>query len=630
MLLVWSLAGWIVAGHFNFDQRFGTPLIAFGPLRLYWPLDIFAWRSALGESNPSIFGVADLVITGGVAAGLWVALRSAAGAPLLSETPRGRHIVDGGWASVRDAQRAGLLGPPRGMVLGLWRGPLGQRAVTYRGQGHALIVGATRTGKGRGVVTPTLLSWEGSIVALDPKGELADGDGRLGFPGTAGFRNTVSHIVRFAPTRMNSAKFNPLLEVRRGPNEVRDVQNIVDILTAPTRDTNEAPFWRTAASSLLVGLILDVLHTAPEGRKNFAEVRARLSRMEDTAEAMRGGWQSRDGRITSLSTPHPIAQEAARSYLAMEERTQSNVRATAESYLTLFADALVAENTATSTFRIADLVGLDLPVTLYLQPPPSDMDRLMPLMRLIIGQIIRVLTEDKVADSLGRLRRHRTLLLLDEFPLLGALPGFERAMGLMAGYDIQAMLVCQSINSIRGVYGRDNVIVDNCDVITSFGVNDPATAEVICKLGGDVIEMIPQTTRHQSGGFGDQRSSHTWRDQRRPLMQTGDPLRLPPDQMLIFKGGCKPIRARKLQVDRFALFAQRLVAEAAPTETLSEDHDWKPAGARPRSSGEGPEDAAHDRPMRNITPELVLLPPPDKPPTSRRRPPKGPGRSKGV
>jgi type IV secretion system protein VirD4 len=241
-----------------------------------------------------------------------------------------------------------------------------------------------------------------------------------------------------------------------------------------------------------------------------------------------------------------------------------------------------------------------------------------------------VLTEDKVADSLGRLRRHRTLLLLDEFPLLGALPGFERAMGLTAGYDIQAMQVCQSINSIRGVYGRDNVIVDNCDVITSSGVNDPATAEVICRLGGDVIEMIPQTTRHQSGGFGDQRSSHTWRDQRRPLMQTGDPLRLPPDQMLIFKGGCKPIRARKLQVDRFALFAQRLVAEAAPTETLSEDHDWKPGGAKPKSSGESAYDGGQDRSMRNITPEVVLRPSPEKLPPSRRRPPKGPGRSKGV
>jgi len=627
MLLVWSLACWIVAGHFDFAERLGEPLIAFGPIRLYWPFDVFAWKTALEESHPSIFAFTDVVITGGVGVGLVVAWKIATGAPLFSETPRGRHIVDGGWASVGDAKSAGLLGRPRGMVLGLWRGVFSARAVTYDGPGHALIVGATRTGKGRGVVVPTMLAWEGSIVALDPKGELADGDARLGFQGTAGFRKTVSHIVRFAPTRLDSAKFNPLLEVRRGDNEVRDVQNIVDILTAPTRETNEAPFWRTAASSLLVGVILDVLHTAPEGRQNFAEVRARLSRMEETAEAMRGGWQSRDGRITTLVTPHPIAQEVANSYLAMEERTQSNVRATAESYLTIFADRLVAENTATSTFRIADLVGLDHPVTVYLQPPPSDMDRLMPLMRLTIGQVVRGLTEDKVADSLGRLRRHRTLLLLDEFPLLGALPGFDRAMGLMAGYDIQAMLVCQSINSIRGVYGRDNVIVDNCDVITSFGVNDPATAEVICKLGGDVIEMIPQTTRHHSGGFGaQQRSSHTWRDQRRPLMQTGDPLRLPPDQMLIFKGGCRPIRARKLQVDRFRLFAGRLIDEVAKTETLTEDHEWKRVGPSAKSSGTSFDGAGPERPMRNVTPELVLLPPPDKPPPKRR----GPRRSKGV
>ena len=39
--------------------------------------------------------------------------------------------------------------------------------------------------------------------------------------------------------------------------------------------------------------------------------------MDETAEDMRGGWQSRDGRITALIMPHPIAQEAANSYLAM-------------------------------------------------------------------------------------------------------------------------------------------------------------------------------------------------------------------------------------------------------------------------------------------------------------------------
>jgi type IV secretion system protein VirD4 len=624
-LLFWAAACWIVAGHFDFAKRFGAPLLALGPVRLYWPFDFFGWQKALGQYHPSIFAFANVLIYGGVAAGLYVTFKLATGAPLLASTPRGRHIVQGGWAELRDARRAGLLSRPRGMVLGLWRGGLGQRPITYDGQGHALILGATRTGKGRGIVVPTLLSWEGSVVALDPKGELADGDARLGFPGTAGFRKQFSHIIRFAPTRLDSAKFNPLLEVRRGTNAVRDVQNIVEILSAPTRETNEAPFWRTAASNLLVGVILDVLHTAPDDRKNFAEVRARLSRMEETAEAMRGGWQSRDGRVCALTTPHPIAQQAANSYLAMEERTQSNVRATAETYLTVFADSLVAENTATSTFRIADLVGLERPLTLYLQPPPSDMDRLMPLMRLIVGLIVRVLTEDKVADSIGRLRRHRTLLLLDEFPLLGALPGFERAMGLMAGYDIQAMLVCQSINSIRGVYGRDNVIIDNCDVITSFGVNDPATAEVICKLGGDLIEMIPQTTRHRGGnGFGEQRQSHTWRDERRPLMQTGDPLRLPPDQMLIFKGGCRPIRARKIKVDVVPMFASRLIAGAPKSETLTEDNDWRQTRANADHST-GTTDGS-DRPMRNVTPELVLLPPPDHPTPKRR----GPRRSKGV
>jgi len=255
------------------------------------PFRVTYASEALASDNPSIFAFANLFMLGGVGAGLYVALQLSSGAPLLPPNAQGRHIVHGGWADARDIRRAGLLGRTTGMVLGVLRGAIGQRPIIYNGPGHALILGATRTGKGRGIVVPTLLCWEGSLVVLDPKGELADGDARLDFPGTAGFRSHFTHIIRFAPTRLDSATFNPLLEVRRGHSEVRDVQNIVEILTTPTRETNEAPFWRNAASSLLVGVILDVLHTAPEGHKNFAEVRSRLSRMEETAEAMRGGWR---------------------------------------------------------------------------------------------------------------------------------------------------------------------------------------------------------------------------------------------------------------------------------------------------------------------------------------------------
>jgi type IV secretion system protein VirD4 len=57
---------------------------------------------------------------------------------------------------------------------------------------------------------------------------------RHGFPGTAGFRETLGPVLCLAPTRPGSASFNPLLEVRRGINEVRDVQNIVDITAVPS------------------------------------------------------------------------------------------------------------------------------------------------------------------------------------------------------------------------------------------------------------------------------------------------------------------------------------------------------------------------------------------------------------
>ncbi len=99
--------------------------------------------------------------------------------------------------------------------------------LAYGGPEHHLLVGASRSGKGTRAV-PTLLAWPHSTLVLDVKGELADGDSRDDFVGTAGFRESLGEVLRFAPTRGGAARFNPLFEVRRGDNEVRDVQNVVD------------------------------------------------------------------------------------------------------------------------------------------------------------------------------------------------------------------------------------------------------------------------------------------------------------------------------------------------------------------------------------------------------------------
>ena len=88
--------------------------------------------------------------------------------------------------------------------------------------------------------------------------------------------------------------------------------------------------------------------------------------------------------------------------------------------------------------------------------PPSDISRTKPLVRLILNQIGRRLTEELEAKR----RRHRLLLMLDEFPALGRLDFFETALAFMAGYGLKSFLIAQSLNQIEKAYGQNNSILD--------------------------------------------------------------------------------------------------------------------------------------------------------------------------
>jgi len=110
----------------------------------------------------------------------------------------------------------------------------------------------TRSGKGVGLVLPTLLSWTSSAVVHDIKGE--------NWHLTAGWRSRFSHCLLFDPTDVRSARYNPLLEVRKGAAEVRDVQNIADILVDPEGALERRTHWEKTSHALLVGVILHVLY----------------------------------------------------------------------------------------------------------------------------------------------------------------------------------------------------------------------------------------------------------------------------------------------------------------------------------------------------------------------------------
>jgi type IV secretion system protein VirD4 len=151
------------------------------------------------------------------------------------------------WAKASEVRRAGLL-DDKGVLLG----KLNNLYLRHDGPEHVLCYAPTRSGKGVGLVIPTLLTWPGSCIVHDIKGE--------NWELTAGFRSTFGRVLLFDPTNTASAAYNPLLEIRKGEWEVRDVQNVADVLVDPEGSLEKRNHWEKTSHALLVGAILHILY----------------------------------------------------------------------------------------------------------------------------------------------------------------------------------------------------------------------------------------------------------------------------------------------------------------------------------------------------------------------------------
>jgi type IV secretion system protein VirD4 len=376
--------------------------------------------------------------------------------------------------------------------------------------------------------------------------------------------------------------------VRRGEWEVRDVQNIADVLVDPEGALEKRNHWEKTSHSLLVGTILHVLYAEPD--KTLAGVANFLSDpkrpIETTLRAM-------------MTTPHlgeagvhPVVASAARELLNKSENERSGVLSTAMSFLGLYRDPVVAAVTRRCDWRIRDLVEGAKPATLYLVVPPSDISRTKPLVRLILNQIGRRLTEDLNAKS----KRHRLLLMLDEFPALGRLDFFESALAFMAGYSLKAFLIAQSLNQIEKAYGQNNSILDNCHVRVSFASNDERTAKRVSDALGTATEI--RDAKNYAGHRLSPWLGHLMvsrQETARPLLTPGEVMQLPHDDELVLVSGCHPIRAKKARYYEDHQLQARILPPPTPAAGTTLDgnaekpipaakDDWQGAVVAPPST----------------------------------------------
>ncbi len=533
----------------GYQAQLGPPDAVMFDLRLYAPWKFFLWWYWFDAYARDIFQTGALIFL--VGAGLSVATAIGFSLWRSRETKQSDTYGSARWATTRDIRRLSL-NSGDGVILGAWRNTL----LRHDGDEHVLVVAPTNTGKSVGVSLPTGLVWRHSYIALDLKGE--------NWTVTSGLRASFGPVFRFAPTESGAHRYNPLTQIRRGEAEVRDAQVLADMLVDPEGALRERSHWQLRAFELLVAAILWTLYA--EERKTLSRLGELLADpkrpVADLLEEMLEK-QIKDG------APHPVVASGARQLLDMAEAERSGVVSTALGYLTLYRDPVLARATEVSDFSIEDIITGVRAVSLYLVIPPEEISRLKALLRLVLNQILKRLTEI-AAEENGKGRR--VLLMLDEFPQLGKLDFFEHALAYIRGYRIKACLVAQSLNQIAQAYGEHSSILDNAHIRVAFACNDERTAKRISDMLGVTTE-----TRAQMNYAGSRMApwlGHTMVSRQevpRPLLTPGEVMQLPSDEALILTGGAPPIRARKV----------RYFAESVLKERI------RPPFASPRLGGDG-------------------------------------------
>ncbi|MEP4191882.1 MAG: type IV secretory system conjugative DNA transfer family protein [Sneathiella sp.] len=502
-----------------------------------------------------------------------------------AETRHGKHdskTLHGSarWAERKDIKKTGLLGK-KGAVVGGLKKANSTRILRHDGPEHILSFAPTRSGKGVSLVIPTLLSWEESALILDIKGE--------NYALTAGWRQSIGQrVLRFDPASLEgSARYNPLEEVRTGTDyEIADCQNIASMVIDPD-GKGLKDYWTQSGWEWLAASILHVLYYVNfnEGRTaTLADVHRFMSIGHDgelTDEDGDEGFDRLCDEMAAFNHKRAIVDdEILRAAGAMKKKAsneRSGVHSSAKVQLALYSDPIVARNISKCDFRIRDLMNAEEPTSLYIVIPPSDIDRLKPLVRILLNQFLTRLTSEMAFENGKAVKhyKHRLLLMLDEFTSIGKLEIFERALAFMAGYGLKAFIIVQDLTQLQKAYSREEAITSNCHIRIAYAPNKIETAKLLSDMAGKTTLVQKKKSSSFSSSKIGSNTSTSINEVARPLLTPDECMELPglqtvtglfgtsvkPGDMLIFVAGHPTIYGQQYLYfqDRELLKRARLV-----------------------------------------------------------------------
>jgi len=441
---------------------------------------------------------------------------------------------------------------PKTLFLGVFPHESRKYVLDYDGARHLLTVAPTRSGKGVSAIIPNLLSYQGSVFVIDPKGENA-------MVTSAQRRALGQEVYLLDPwtgrTGLPAARFNPLDWIKADDADAAENAFILadSMVTASGASSGESKFWDDEAKALLSGLILYVATAArEEGNRHLGRVRDILL-------------QDLDGFNATLSAmyeeSHPVIKGTAARTAAKDPKLRSNVVTTTQAHTHFLDSPRIRESLSASDVRFEDLKAKAISIFVIL--PADRLSTFDRWLRLLIQQAIAI-----NARNIEHKPEKPILFILDEMANLGRLAMVEQAYSLMAGFGMTIWGIVQDLSQLHQLYGDGwQTFISNSGVIQYFGSRDKMTAEYFSSLCGvqtiytfNVSTAIgnaissgyssssapnaPSTST--SGNTFTDTLSRSFNETQRPLAYPDELMVLEKERQIIFVENLYPIAGEKL------------------------------------------------------------------------------------
>jgi type IV secretion system protein VirD4 len=335
-------------------------------------------------------------------------------------------------------------------------GKIARTPLTYTGDGHLMTIAPTGAGKGVGVIIPALLTYPGSVIVTDIKGE--------NYQVTARYRRALGQqVVVLDPFGLVTAKdkadkLNPFdLFKIPGSDTESDAEMLAAQLAVGHEFTSDR-YWEDTGRGLVAGLVADVATSSPVEKRNLCTLRELLYN-DDLDYTLAVALDTRKKNMSPLARDEFIAYLAAPS-----DKTRPCIRTTATTFVKCLGSTCVARSLEKSTFDLCDLLN-NKPMTIYLVLPPEKLLSHRGLLRLWVVTLLTIVMRR------ARLPKVRTLFLLDEASQLGSLDLLPQAVSLLRGYGLQLWTFWQDLSQLIKLYPSNwEAVVNNAAVLQAFGV----------------------------------------------------------------------------------------------------------------------------------------------------------------